>query len=169
MSFYPALIQILADIHNHFQLDELGYLAVTSKIENPLRDRVAFALHQKFGQEFLVHREWKDLNNKKADIAITDLNNKVQCLIECKAHSAPTYEKGYSRLTKKDLSKMFHSSEKNTELYFLFFFNHVHSPTAIDPKFRFSIKYWQLLNNALALFKYQPDLTDKVQTHYTVI
>jgi hypothetical protein len=160
------LISILATIHKNFRLGELAYLAVTSKIENPLRDRIAFALHDQIGDRFLVHREWKDKHNKKADITVTDMDDAVNCLIECKAHSAPTYERGYSDLTRKDLKKMYDSSDETTECYFIFFFNHVHSLQAIDPQFRYAIKYWRLLNNALGVYQYAQDMTDQIHAHW---
>jgi hypothetical protein len=166
MQLQEKLISILATIHECFRPDELAYLAVTSKIENPLRDRIAFALHDQIGDCFLVHREWKDKYKKKADIAVTDMDNKVKCLIECKAHSAPTYERGYSDLIRGDMRKMYHTSEEATELYFIFFFNHLQSFRPIDRKFEYAIKYFHLLNNALKRRAYSPDMTSHVHQHW---
>jgi hypothetical protein len=167
MSFHSSIVHILTNVHQCFQPNELAYLAVTSKVENPLRDQIAFALHARFNDQYLVHREWKDPNNKKADIAITDTDNKVQCLIECKAHSAPTYEKGYSQLALRDLQKMYNSSDESTELYFLFFLNHVHSAQPILDRFQYAIKYWKLLNNALQKFDFTADMTEHIAGHWS--
>jgi hypothetical protein len=166
MHFHSQIVDALKNVHASFRPNELAYLAVTSKVENPLRDRIAYALHAQFGEESLVHREWKDPNNKKADIAITDMRNRVQCLIECKAHSAPTYEKGYSRLALEDLQKMYNSSEDDTELYFIFFLNHVYSSGKIEEQFQRAIKYWDLLNNALGKYDYAPDMTEHIEEHW---
>jgi hypothetical protein len=166
MQLQEKLLSILATIHECFRPGELAYLAVTSKIENPLRDRIAFALHDQIEDGFLVHREWKDKNKKKADIAITDMDNEVKYLIECKAHSAPTFERGYSDLIRRDLRKMCHASEEATELYFIFFFNHVQSLRPIDRKFEYAVKYFHLLNNALKKQAYHPDMASYVHEHW---
>ncbi len=63
-----------------FEEDELAYLALTSKIERPLRDRLAVRLHQKGSPKLIVAREWR-----KVDLAILDTNATPLALVECKA------------------------------------------------------------------------------------
>src|SRR5690348_7326338 len=64
-----------------FALGELAYLALTSKIEHPIRDRMAFYLHSKFsGAGSIVAREWK-----RVDLAVIASDGKPSCLVELKA------------------------------------------------------------------------------------
>lgn len=60
--------------------EELGFLALTSKVENPIRDRVAWELHSKSDpKKGTVTREWN-----RTDIAILKSGNPKQ-IIEFKA------------------------------------------------------------------------------------
>jgi hypothetical protein len=61
-----VLLQALEDAGRSFECGELAYLAVTSKVEFPVRDRLAWELHQKLEDpSLLVAREWK-----RADVAV---------------------------------------------------------------------------------------------------
>src|SRR6185312_13831032 len=117
MNFAVTLQSIIANLQGSFHPNELAYLAATSKIEGPIRDRIAFRLHVQLESSLLVHREWRDRNNFWADIAVTDEQNRPKFLVELKAHSAPTYEQGYSQLIRKDLQKLYNAGESDTELY----------------------------------------------------
>ena len=55
---HDKLIDSLHDLTGEFQPNELAYLALTSKIEGPLRDRWAYSLHQALSPEYVVAREW---------------------------------------------------------------------------------------------------------------
>ena len=50
---------------NCFSDNELAYLALTSKVEQPIRDRLAFALYGAIGEECVVSREWAKPRSKK--------------------------------------------------------------------------------------------------------
>jgi len=61
-----VLLQALEESGRSFERGELAYLAVTSKMEFPVRDRFAWALHQLLeDRSLLVAREWK-----RADMAV---------------------------------------------------------------------------------------------------
>jgi hypothetical protein len=75
--------QILKDtissVADDFKENELAYLALTSKIELPLRDRWAFNLSQQLSGNAIVSREWQ-----RTDIAILKKDAPI-ALIELKA------------------------------------------------------------------------------------
>jgi hypothetical protein len=62
--------------------DELAYLALTSKPEHALRDRLAWRLHQAVGDHLVVAREWR-----RVDLAVLDRDQPV-ALVEAKSFYA---------------------------------------------------------------------------------
>lgn len=62
---HRALNESLSGIGSSFQPDELAFLAATSKVELPIRDRLAWNLQRLIGEELLVAREWR-----RADLAV---------------------------------------------------------------------------------------------------
>jgi len=75
----------------------LGYLAVTAKPENPIRDRVAWHFHQNFpsliaAREYTVNSERNPDGSKRVDLALLELNDaalRKVALVEFKAMIAP--------------------------------------------------------------------------------
>lgn len=65
-----------------FRSNELAYLALTSKIEFPIRDRLAFRLCQRLleSSDLAVAREWK-----KYDLAVVTDGSEARLLLEAKA------------------------------------------------------------------------------------
>jgi len=165
MNFAVTLQSIIANLQGSFHPNELAYLAATSKIEGPIRDRIAFRLHVQLESSLLVHREWRDRNNFWADIAVTDEQNRPKFLVELKAHSAPTYEQGYSQLIRKDLQKLYNAGESDTELYVIFLFNHLYHPATLDPKFAYAIKYFKLQNSASHKNGFATDVSEQTKGH----
>jgi len=166
MSFAQTILGILSNLENTFHPNELAYLAVTSKVEGPIRDRIAYGLHNQVGEGLLVHREWKDKHDRWTDISITDEQIRPQCLIELKAHSGPTFESGYSGKMRKDLHKLYMAGEEDTELYLIFLFNHIYHPGNIDVRYRYAIKYFALQNYASKKCGFVPDASIETQTHW---
>lgn len=64
---------------NSFSENELSFLALTSKVENPIRDRWSYKLHSELQSDYLLAREWN-----RSDIAIIDIACPV-AIIEIKA------------------------------------------------------------------------------------
>jgi hypothetical protein len=61
--------------------NELAFLALTSKVELPVRDRLSFAIAQMLEAEgSLVSREWKE----RVDIAVLSSSREPEALIELK-------------------------------------------------------------------------------------
>ena len=68
-----------------FATNELAYLALTSKVENPIRDRVAWAMQSRLGPDLIVSREWK-----RRDIGVVEASDTDTALaiLEFKAGNA---------------------------------------------------------------------------------
>jgi hypothetical protein len=64
VNFAPLLHSELAHIDEHFAPDELAFLALTSKVELPIRDRLAYGLFRRL-PAYRVAREWK-----RVDLAV---------------------------------------------------------------------------------------------------
>jgi hypothetical protein len=74
-----AVYSTFQSLHGAFQPHELAYLALTCKVELPIRDRWAFLLHQKLAP-LSVAREWWH-----TDIAVLDALDLPVALIELTA------------------------------------------------------------------------------------
>jgi hypothetical protein len=166
MRFSLRLQSILSSLDKTFHPDELAYLAATSKIEGPIRDRIAYQLHVELPPGLLVHREWRGANRRWADIAVTDGQNRPQYLLELKAHSAPTFEPGYSELIRKDLLKLREAGEEGTELYLVFLFNHLYNPGTVDAKYQRAVKYYNLQNFASKQNQFAVDVSAQTKLHW---
>ncbi|MEU9342053.1 hypothetical protein AB0D74_12650 [Streptomyces sp. NPDC048278] len=89
-----------------FAPDELAYLALTSKVERPLQDRLAWALHTRL-PELVVAREWR-----RCDIAVLNSDASLPLLLlEAKAMYSfdlvrKTSAADYAAKVKADLDKM---------------------------------------------------------------
>jgi len=77
------IIDTLNSIGSDFRQNELAYLALTSKVEMPVRDKLAYKLHSNPNCEAIIAREWK-----RVDIA----------LLEDKTDTFPPNAKVYSWL-----------------------------------------------------------------------
>jgi hypothetical protein len=95
--------------------NELAYLALTSKIEIPIRNKWAYLLHKKLGEDFVVSREWR-----RADLAILEsvpVSKKTKilvprCLIELKAMYTFEGLPKENKNTKEDPSKIMEDLRK---------------------------------------------------------
>jgi hypothetical protein len=119
------LVEIIRNLQGKFKKNELAYLALTGKIELPLRDKIAFSIQYEFSKDFIVAREWTNKeNHKRFDIAIFDKN--VECnfpdyLIEFKARAVPGFQDSYSMRVIKDFKKLLDSGDNDTVRYFVLF------------------------------------------------
>lgn len=74
------LVESLGSAAESFAPGDLAYLPLTSKVERPLQDRLAWSLHTKL-PELVVSREWK-----RTDLAILDAQASTPLLLlEAKA------------------------------------------------------------------------------------
>ena len=142
----------IKNITNTYGINELAFLAMQGKIELQLRDKIAWYIEQKIQENYSVKREYNIPGNgrKKCDLAILDKNNmQPVCLIEFKAHSAATFEKGYINKCEDDIDKMQSIAKGITpypEIYYIFFQTE-HQGTL--PKDNGLIAYYGIIKNAL--------------------
>ena len=119
------IYRICNTMDEYFDKGELAYLLLTSKIELPFRDKLAFQL-QKKNKNLFISREWSNGKGKKIDIAILDKEKIPLVLIELTAMY--TFDAGYrvmkkgykKKLLETDLEKMKGvSKQKNNFLILL--------------------------------------------------
>ena len=129
----------ITNIPSTYATNELAFLAIQSKIELQLRDKIAWYIEKKLkaGQyieqninagQYYVKREYNAPGNgrEKCDLAILDINNNMKpvCLIEFKAHSAATFQRKYKTECEADIDKMRRiatSTGTTPEIYYIFF------------------------------------------------
>ena len=115
---------IISNIGSTFKDDELAFLAVTSKIELPLRDKIAFELQNKYSNK-IICREWTNSQTgKRTDLAILNKEGEVECVIEFKAHSDMINIRQYVASMKNDIEKSL-LIPNNPEVYFVIFINYI--------------------------------------------
>ena len=160
MNMYEELKKAITQIPSQFKTNELAYLALTSKIELPIRDKLAYILfnqlHDKgnLSEKYLVARELK-----RIDLAILK-DTKPVVLIEAKAaytfnFVCPKKEDFPCQDMKSDVKKRFDdiqqywwNDSKNIEIYNLLI--------VVNPKKKISqelvgiIKYDGGVNKALS-------------------
>jgi hypothetical protein len=142
------LPQTLKGLIQAFQPNELAYLAMTTKIELPFRDRLAFQLHQILSPTgLLVTREWN-----RIDLAVLDKSSRPLCLIELKAMY--TFDAGlrvskFTSATSADEQKAIALALPITDVYSLLLATHTSSE--VDVPFRKAVKYSSGINSAIRL------------------
>lgn len=137
----------LASVDREFRPNELAYLALTTKIENPLRDRRAFMLHQNVNASFTMAREWR-----RTDIAVLD-NEVPKALIELKAmytFDAALYQEninGFCDAVEEDQQKAQSLSAVEWDIYTALLATHPHSE--VLKAHELVVKYHHGVNRAL--------------------
>ena len=100
-------------LHGEFHNNELAYLALTSKVERPIVDRLAYSLHRDHGivEDVAIAREFTILNGtKRVDLAIIE-NSKPCLFLEAKAMRlakvfSPSGRSEYCKKIRSDLNKL---------------------------------------------------------------
>ncbi len=92
-----------------FRNDELAYLALTSKIEKPIVDRLAYNLHRD-NKCACIAREWTSGNYSRGDLAVI-VDRTPKLILEAKAMYsfdmfANDAKKKYPEKVNKDVEKM---------------------------------------------------------------
>ena len=138
----------LTSVDREFRPNELAYLALTTKIENPIRDRWAFMLHQNANASRLtVAREWR-----RTDIAVLE-GEVPKALIELKAmytfDAALDQDNigGFCDAMEKDQEKARSLSPSESDIYTVLLATHPHS--AVPKVHERVVKYRQGINSAL--------------------
>ena len=147
MGYHKKILAAIKLLSSSFNKDEIAYLALTSKIENPIRDKIAYIFHSELCKGDLISREWDTGTNKRVDLAILDKDSQPKCLIEFKAHSSLKKEEGYKDCVKNELNKLANVPGQDAELYYIFLCNLPHSK--IDNKYSNTVKYYKSINSYL--------------------
>ena len=146
MQIEKILSKTLSDVGNTFEENELAYLALTTKIELPIRDKWAFTLHNKLQEKYTVAREWK-----RTDLAVL-VGSIPEVLIELKAmysFDAALGEQGGKRFTDRmhaDQLKAKKISSDHTEIYTVLL--STHPKCHIDKSMYGIVKYSNYINRA---------------------
>jgi hypothetical protein len=114
-----------------FDEDELAYLAITSKVENPIRDRLAYGLHRALWPRAVVAREWF-----RTDLAILSPTTPPRALALVEAKATMTFDLAYgmddahwvARAVRRDLEKSARLAIDGTEIFALVIVVHPDSP-----------------------------------------
>ena len=147
-----------------FRKDELAYLALTSKIEWAIRDRLAYSLHcdKEIVSNAMVCREWN-----RRDLAVV-ADSKPLMLLEVKQYGSfdvisPKDMHSYAEEVKHDLAKASNTSkqrEASADVFALLLLTH--SKGAPESNCRPAIKYWTKVNRILGEARTPDDVTRKV-------
>jgi hypothetical protein len=142
------LEKIIENLGNRFENDELAYLALTSKVENVLRDKIAFDFHKLYRNQKLVCREWTNQKETKlrADLAILNLNAEPELIIEFKAHSSIVGIGEWSKSLSDDYYKN-KSRHNNVDIIFVLFANYIDQMPG-NKLYMNSIKYYENLQKS---------------------
>ncbi len=141
------IIYTLKNIPYEFQENELAYLALTTKIELPFRDRWAYSLFKNLAHTNVnVSREWK-----RTDLALIQ-NSSPLALIELKAMY--TFDAlnqrqlaEFTNAMSTDEEKAKKLADKNTEIYTILLATH---PTAtVHSSLSKIVKYDSGINKAI--------------------
>ena len=152
------IINSIKQLKSDFKKDELAYLALTSKVENPLRDRIAYNLYSQIGNDYIVCREWRGRYREEGkrhatDLAILNKGEKApRVLIEFKAQSKPIFEPKYSVHMRNDLKYLNIKSANETELYYVQFTNLPIGKNLFNTDIYDSIKYFEGINRSIQKF-----------------
>ncbi len=149
MHFRNLLIRQLAALSRAFDRDELAYLALTCKIEFPIRDKLAYQLHRQLAPKGLsVAREWR-----RTDLAVLR-DFAPLMLLEIKAlYSFDVANRKYGarewagRLS-RDLRKARNVGDGTPEIYGLLLLTH--PARAFGPPFDGVVKYRSGIDRAFS-------------------
>jgi hypothetical protein len=140
--------ETLARVGDEFQTNELAYLATTTKIELPLRDRLAYILHRQFEPHgVLVAREWR-----RTDLAMLTPDGNPICLVELKAmYTFDAFGENlyfFTRAMTADEQKARLLAARDTLVYTLLLATHLDG--SVEPRFSGIVKYDRGINRGVA-------------------
>ncbi|WP_286241155.1 hypothetical protein [Neptuniibacter halophilus] len=144
------LIDALKEVIGAFQPDELAYLALTSKIELPIRDRWAYTVHQLLPNQYVVSREWK-----RVDLAVVQ-DRKPVALVELKAMYSydaamdPISISGFCDSLERDERKALKLAGDDASVFTVLLATHPR--TSVPIEYEQVIKYRNLINRSFRTF-----------------
>jgi len=143
-----AIVNTLEGLSKSFceKEGELAYLALTSKPEFAVRDRLAFELHMQLSPEYIVAREWSNKTNKRKRIDIAVLRaNKHKVLIQLKTWSLFTFTSAkrttaHFKALYADVKKCQKLHNWRSRVYSLMLATHIESLP--DKRYKGVVKYY---------------------------
>jgi len=147
MTYKTTLLNLLSTLRRTFAPDELAYLALTSKVEFVVRDKLAFGLHRRLHpSRAVVAREWR-----RTDLAVLTQGVPV-LLLELKAMYtldgiSSVAMRRFTGLVRHDIRKARRFAGPTTELYALLLVTH--SEGTLEPRVEGVVKYRARINAAL--------------------
>lgn len=172
---FNQLHEMLESLKDGFDGDELAYLSSQTKNEQPIRDKIAWRLHQIISAQdpnndkYIVRREWAPKgSHRRVDLAILQMDDakenveRVLALIEFKVQSIARKESWYIDEFKHDIQKMrdFVDNDvtcKDADLYFVFL------ETMQDrkaDKFKSELAYAKYQTKSVRYYQGNSDLSD---------
>jgi hypothetical protein len=152
LDFGAVLRDELARVDRGFAPDELAFLALTSKIELPIRDRLGYALYRRL-PELLVAREWR-----RVDLAVLARGDEAVPKMLVEATALYTFDlvgdddwvRRYPDKVERDVKKLcaIKGLPSETQLFALVLATHPTAPA--DAGLRPVAKYAPGVRNALA-------------------
>ncbi len=154
MDWGPLLVEILETLPSRMTAQRLSYLTATSKVEGPVRDELAYALHERLSPDGLrVAREW---TAGRRDLAVLDADGHAVMELEAKAlygldtvsppqqHRFLHSDEGHAR----DVRKMRAAIERGTSCFLLSLVTH--PLDRVPPPLHSVIKYSPRHNTAVS-------------------
>lgn len=160
----------IAGVARSFASNELAFLSLTSKIERPFLDRLAFALFSIFGDAgWFVAREWPLPGGRgRVDIAVlngesahTLLEGKAMVSFDCTRDGSKQSE--YPRLVQKDLDRLAGTPLPGAQVFCLLLASHPLNP--IPTSARNVFKYTRDINRAFDRFGSAPRVREVCDTN----
>lgn len=141
------LVETIAGMGDAFAPNELAYLASTTKIELPFRDRLAYLLHRRLESDKLhVVREWR-----RVDLAILDASGSPVCLLELKAmytfDAIGSSVEPFIAAMAADEEKASRLAVRGTAVYTMLLASH--RSGAVNPELHEMVKYHGGINKAI--------------------
>ncbi len=151
MNYTALLKDELASLATYFNANELAYLALTAKIEQPLREKIAYRLQQRITAEnpdLYCAREWHD-----TDIALIDKEGNVNRIVLIKSgYTADETNMNasmvgfYPKKIIDDLRKTAELGGNETKYFALLFYTHIDKP--VPAHLKKIVKHDNSLNRA---------------------
>lgn len=150
---FESIKSIQEFYNNKNNQDELAYLALTSKIELPVRDKIAWYLYNRLGNEYIVSREYP-VGRKRIDIAILDkkgspfiyIEFKAMYTFDCIQTSRGRIPDNYQKALIKDIQKC-NANDDIIKTYAVLLATHPHK--SIPREYTKTIKYAGSINKNL--------------------
>lgn len=146
LDLVPTIRKAFRAVAKSFAKDELAYLALTSKVESPIRDRLAFALHSMLGESgFIVAREWQ-----RIDLAVFRGPEPV-ALVEIKAtYTFDGFTPEYQDALRDDYTKCRRKGITGGQIFTLLVATHPHGEPTVAAEG--VIKYAHKIRRSLAKY-----------------